>query len=132
MTACNSCDTATLNICVLTNEDFVRQFQVRSRSEVIDLTNWTIEMQIKDGFESSALVSVTSFSPTSNGSLIDVLNPAQGSLEVRIKRADLAALPIPASARRKVFRYDLRFTDFVGITAVFAEGEFVYQRGVTG
>jgi hypothetical protein len=131
MTACNSCDTATLNICVLTNEDFVRQFQVRSRSEVIDLTGWTIEMQIRDGFEGSALVSVDSASTTGNGSTIDLLDAETGFFEVRIKQADLAALTIPANTRRKVFRYDIRFTDTVPISAVFVEGEFVRQRGVT-
>jgi hypothetical protein len=131
MTACNSCDTATLNICVLTNEDFVRQFQVRSRSEVIDLTGWLIEMQIKDGFEGSALVSVDSASTTGNGSTIDLLDASEGILEVRIKQADLAALVIPANTRRKVFRYDIRFTDTVPNSAVFVQGDFVYQRGVT-
>jgi len=131
MTACNSCDTATLNICVLTNEDFVRQFQVRSRSEVIDLTGWTIEMQIRDGFEGSALVSVDSASTTGNGSTIDVLDAEAGILEVRIKQADMVGLAIPPGQRRKVFRYDIRFTDTVPISAVFVEGEFVRQRGVT-
>jgi hypothetical protein len=131
MTACNSCDTATLNLCVLTNEDFVRQFQVRSRSEVIDLTGWTIEMQIRDGFEGSALVSVDSASTTGNGSTIDVLDAEAGILEVRIKQADMVGLAIPPGQRRKVFRYDIRFTDTVPISAVFVEGEFVRQRGVT-
>jgi hypothetical protein len=131
MTACNSCDTATLNLCVLTNEDFVRQFQVRSRSEVIDLTGWLIEMQIKDGFEGSALVSVDSASTTGNGSTIDVLDASEGIFEVRIKQADLAALVIPANTRRKVFRYDIRFTDPSPTSAVFVQGEFVIQRGVT-
>ena len=44
MSTCNTCSGATLNICVRTNEDYVDQFEFRSRTEAIDLTGWTIEM----------------------------------------------------------------------------------------
>ena len=131
MSTCNTCSGATLNICVRTNEDYVDQFEFRSRTEAIDLTGWTIEMQVKDGFTGSALVSVTSTAPTANNSRITFLDAAAGQIEVFIDNLDLAALTIPSGANRKVYRYDMRFTDPTPVTSVLLSGEFLIQRGVT-
>ena len=131
MSTCNTCSGATVNICVRDNEDYVDQFEFRSRSEAIDLTGWTIEMQVKDGFTGSALVSITTAAPTGNGSRITLLDAEAGQIEVFIANADLAALTIPAEANRKVYRYDMRFTDPTPVSSVFLSGEFLLQRGVT-
>ena len=131
MSTCNTCSGATLNICVRTNEDYIDQFEFRSRTDAIDLTGWTIELQVRDGFTGSALVSVTTAAPTGNGSRITFLDAAAGQIEVFIDNLDLAALTIPAGANRKVYRYDMRFTDPTPVTSVLLSGEFLIQRGVT-
>jgi hypothetical protein len=125
------CNSARLNICVQDNEDYVRQFQFQSGDESIDMTGWTIEMQVKDGFEGAALISLTTTAPTANQSRITLLDAEAGQVEVFISQADLNALIIPSGVNRKAFRYDMRFTDPTPLSAVLLSGEFLFQRGVT-
>ena len=131
MTDCNTCGIATLDICVQDNEDWVRQFEMRDRREIIDLTGWLIEMQIGDGYETAPLLAVDSAGSTGNGSTIEIADASAGVFEVRIKQADLDLLAIPTGSRQKVFRYDMRFSDPVPLTSVLIRGEFKAQRGVT-
>ena len=131
MASCQSCGAATLNICVRTNEDYINQFEFRSADQPVDLTGWTIAMQIKGGLEAAALVSLTSTAPTFNQSRITFLDAELGQVEIFIAQADLAALTIPAGQSKRVFQYDIRMTDTTPITAVFVAGEFSVQRGVT-
>jgi hypothetical protein len=125
------CNSARLNICVQDNEDYVRQFQFQSGDEPIDMTGWTIEMQVKDGFSGPALIDLVEGTPTANGSYISFLDAEEGQIELFIAEADIDALVIPVGENRKTFRYDIRVTDLTPVSAVFLAGEFNVQRGVT-
>lgn len=131
MTACNSCDVASLDLCTLDNEDFIRSFEVKSQNEAIDLTGWVIEMQVKETFSGAALVSIDSLGATADGSQIVVINAEAGIFEIQLREPDLDPLEPPGDDIRKVFRYDIRFTDPDSFMSVLIRGKFIVERGVT-
>lgn len=97
-----------------------------------DLTGWTLALQVRlYGLAAgAALISLGTVTAAIEG--IRIVEAAAGQIEIRITDATLETLPVAGVAGAAVtFKYDLLLTDPTGIEAVYAQGDFTVEPGVT-
>lgn len=105
--------------------DYRRTLLLRNATtgEYIDLTDYVVEMQIRETFEdAAALLELSSVAPSADGSI-----EISGTRAILVIPLDVtAALDLPDGGV-----YDIRFTDYDGVVQRVLQGAAVLDRGVT-
>lgn len=94
---------------------------------LIDLTDFTARMQVRDGYEGEAVLELD----TENGGI--TLGGAEGTMSLFVSAVEMAAVPVVGGSGEppvKVYVYDIELVKGDDVFA-FAEGKFSVKREVT-
>lgn len=114
---------AQIDIPLQRNEDWVRRFPMKSGGEPIDMTGWTLAMQVRSRTDNGALIAAAE---------ITTSELAQGAFTVTLRASEGTPLNSYGSPlQTENLPYDLRATDSAGTKITLFGGVVVLSRGVT-
>jgi len=103
------------NITINQNADFIRSFQVKKNTVILDITGYTFSGRIKESFHTPGHTSFTT----------SIVDAAAGTFTIALTPAQTAAL-IPGTSV-----YDVIMADTAGIVTRLLDGNAFIIQGVT-
>jgi hypothetical protein len=105
------------------NEDLAENFRMSAGGVPIDITGWTIELQVRDLLDNSTLI---------QSAEIDFTDALNGEFDIILKAGEGYALGEYGNPLWEyLLPYDLRATDTTGIRTDLIAGDLHLMRGVT-
>jgi hypothetical protein len=128
------CTAARVDFCASRNGTFSQLIRLRVDGELLDLTDFTAAMDLRDAPGDDTAHLSLSMTATANGSGIAFVDddPTSGELLITITNADILELPeADDTSEARAFAYDLVLTNEAGDPNPYLEGVFSIQPGVT-
>jgi len=124
-------DAARVALSAQRNEDYVRELRLRRPDgSAIDMTGWSAQLRLNTaaGLAGSPLLSLNA-TPNGQGSICKVSSPSSGRVLLKLRQANIAALPGRAQDIAR-FAFNILLTDSAGLVRAWIRGDLTVEPGV--